>query len=120
MSQTNAGHYLRGDKAGTLDLDEAADALEHAGSSLAAFIAGSPVRELSETDRLARALVGRPELADLVKDLLPIGQKRLGDVIELIRGLARVATTRRDTRTPGSGSAPNPARRTTKARAKRR
>lgn len=118
--QTTIGSYLNGKKAGTLDVDEADAALRHIGSSLPDFLAHAPARELTRTDELARALLTRPELAELVEDLLPVPKTKLAHVIELARGLAHVASSRRGGRTGESNAARPPAPRTRLAPKKRR
>jgi hypothetical protein len=119
MHQTTVSGILKRN-AGTFDLDEAAAALEHIGSTLPRFLAGEPPRDLTATEMLARALATRPELVDLVIDLLPVPKQKLADVIELARGFGRLSSRRRGGRTPGSDSSPTQARRTTKGPAKRR
>lgn len=119
-SQENVGQYLRGKKAGALDLDQAVRALEHVGSNLPDFLAGHAPQELTPTDKLARALTTRPELAGLVEDLLPVPKTKLADVIALTRGLARVATTTRGAQTSEHTDARPKGRRTTTGSRKRR
>lgn len=118
-TQRSVGTFLDG-SGGALDLDEAAKALEHIGSSLPDFLAGLPPREMSRTERMARALVTRPQLMDLVEDLLPVRQKKLSDVIELARQLGRVASQRREAGTAESHSEHRTARRTTRGVRQRR
>lgn len=118
-SQRSVGQYLN-NEAGALDLDEATAALEHVNSTLREFIDGLPPRELSRTERLARALVTRPALADLVEDLLPVPKKELSHVIDLARELGQIATRTRGAKSGGrSGGSPR-APRTTKAPKPRR
>jgi transcriptional regulator with XRE-family HTH domain len=104
-SRENAGQYLRGAKAGTLDLDQAAAALAHIGSSLQDFLNDLPPRERTPTERLAHALSTRPELQALVEDLLPVPKTKLADVIELTRRLSQISTSRRAQETPESSRA---------------
>src|SRR4051794_753479 len=63
-TQTSVGQYLLANdkKSGPLDLDEAAAALHHIGSSLADFIAGAPPQDLTASERLARAIETLPPL----------------------------------------------------------
>lgn len=118
-SHRSVGQYLD-DEAGALDLDEADAALQHVGSSLEAFLAKAAPRTLTPTEKMARALVARPALIDLVEDLLRVPKTKLSDVIELTRGLSRLPNSRRGAKTPGSNDAPRPVRRTTKAPKTRR
>ena len=90
-SQESVGQYLRAVKAGTLDLDEAAAALHHIGSSLDAFLATMPPRALSPTETLARELESRPELQALITDLLRVPKPRLAAVLDLLRGVLPIA-----------------------------
>lgn len=118
-TQTGVGKYLLG-KGGALDVDEAATALEHIGSSLPEFLAGVPMKELSPTERLARALEGRPALRQLVEVLLPVPKTRLAAVVELVRSIAPLATARRASEIAAAPREAPRARRTTKARARHR
>lgn len=120
MHQTTVSGILRRD-AGTFDLDEAAAALDHVGAgSLATFLAGVPPADPTPATRLAARLVERPELLQLLEDLLPVPKPRLAELIELIGGLSRVATGRRATETRAHSSGRRAAPRTTAAPAKRR
>jgi transcriptional regulator with XRE-family HTH domain len=101
-SQENAGQYLRGTNAGALDLDQAAAALHHIGSSMEAFLANTPPRSLTETELLVRALDTRPELKALLEDLLRVPRPRLGAILELVRGLVPIAIGPRAGPTGGS------------------
>ncbi len=110
---------ILGKNEGTLDVDEADAALRHVGSNLTDFLATVPPRELTDVERLANVLLTRPALADLVEDLLPVPKPRLDELIELIRGLGRLASRRRAVDSAGSGPAPT-AERSTKRAAKPR
>lgn len=112
-SQNSVSAYLRGTSdAGALDLDEAAAALHHVGSSLEAFLARTPPRTLTDSERLVRALDSRPEVKALLEDLLRVPRPQLAAVLELIGNLV-VSIGRRGGQTPGSPSAPTTAARTT-------
>lgn len=121
--QTTVGHYLRGNdekKAGTLDLDEAASALQHVNSSLGEFMAGAPPRTLTAAERAARDLVLIPEMLALITDLLRVPQTRRDEVLELARGIARLPSVRRGGESGGSSSAGPQVRRTKSGPKKRR
>lgn len=105
-SQRSVGQYLS-DEAGALDLDEADAALHHVGSTLQGFLSGAPLRALTESERLACALVERPALLEFVADLLLVPKTQLPAILELIRGLGRFASGRRGGRTSGLGFGPN-------------
>lgn len=120
MHQTTVSGILRRN-AGTFDLDEAAAALDHAGAgTLASFAEGLPPVPATDAVRLTAELETRPELRAFVEDLLPVPKPRLDEVLELARGLARLAIVRRGGRKSGSTSAHRKARRTTAAPKKRR
>ena len=111
-SQRSISQFLRGDDdAGALDLDEADAALRHIGSSLLDFLKGLPARELTDTERLAIDLDDRPHLKAFVADLLPVPKTQLGEVLDLARGVARIAISLRGERSTraGSGRAKKPA-----------
>lgn len=118
-TQTGVGKYLLG-KGGALDVDEAAAALQHIGSSLVEFLAGMPPRTLSPTDKLVRSLEVRPELQALITDLLRVPKPRLGAVLELAYAGIRAAIGPRTTPPGGSASGTTPVRRTTAGRVPRR
>ena len=85
-SQTSVGQYLRDERrAGALDLDEAAAALHHIGSSLEDFIRGIPPRQMTPTERTAQRLELDPELEKHVRALLRVKRARLPGVLSLIR-----------------------------------
>lgn len=117
-TQTGVGKYLLG-KAGTLDVDEAAAALDHIGSSLQEFIAKIPPRELTASDRLARALETRGLVA-FVQELLTVPRTRLPAVLDLARTGVYAATGRRGGQTAESLPGSTPGGRTTRAPTKRR
>ena len=98
---------------GTFDLDEAAAALEHVGSSLRDFVAGVPPRVLTHGERMGRALATRSDLYELVEDLLSVPKPKLDSTIELVRQVARLASARRPT---PSGEPPTADRRATRTR----
>lgn len=100
-TQTGVGKYLLG-KGGALDVDEAANALEHIGSSLEHLMKQIPPKDLTESEKLVRALATRPELIEFVKDLLPVPRARLAGLIDPMRAIAKVTTWRRGT--PGDES----------------
>jgi hypothetical protein len=117
-TQTGVGKYLLG-KGGALDLDEAAAALHHVGSSLPDFLGAMPPRTLTSTEQLVRALESRPELRQLVEALLPVPKSRLGAVLALVRGVVPIAIGPPGGRTPGSRSASTAATHTKSGRARR-
>lgn len=120
MHQTTVSGILKKDK-GTFDLDEAAAALDHAGAgTLAQFVANLPPPPPTTATKLAAALEARPDLTAFVEDLLPVPKPQLGDVLELTRGLARLAIGTRARRTAESGRARPTAGRTTSGPRKRR
>jgi hypothetical protein len=118
MHQTTVSGIIKRN-AGTLDLDEAAAALRHIGSSLPDFLAKAPPRELSDAERLAHALAARPEVQPWVEGLLSVPAKKLPAVLELIGVGVRAATGQVIPGNSGSRAAPTPARRTTRARGSR-
>jgi transcriptional regulator with XRE-family HTH domain len=120
-SQRSVSQYLNGEAdAGALDLDEAAAALAHAGSSLPEFLASVPPRPLTRAERLGNRLEGRDDVIDLVEALLDVPPKRLPAVRELISAGFYAATGRRLKLPSGSAIGNAPATRTTKAPARRR
>lgn len=119
MHQTTMGGILKFDK-GTLDLDEASAALAHIGSSLDEFLRDAPPRELTTSERMARRLVERPALVELVTDLLHVPKTKLGHVIELVRGFAPLAKRTSATQTAGSARGATRARRTKSGLARHR
>lgn len=118
--QTTVGQYLRNGKAGPLDLDEAAAALEHIGSSLADFIAALPPRDLSAADILCREVVGREDVIPAVKALLAVPRKRLHGVLLQIENGVFVATGRTVRLTAESETETTPASRTKSVPRRRR
>lgn len=120
MHQTTVSGIIRRN-AGTFDLDEAAAALDHVGAgTLADFAAGVPATPPTDAARVAAVLTERPELLDFLADLLPVPKPRLAEVIELARGLSRLAIARRGGRTRESGDEIRLERRTKSAPAPRR
>lgn len=119
-SQENAGQYLRAQKAGALDLDEAAAALRHVGSSLADFVAKIPPKPPTPAERIARQLEGREDLIPLVEALLGVPRPRLSVVIGQIDAGVFAATGRRLLRSGEAGSETKQASRTTTASKRRR
>jgi transcriptional regulator with XRE-family HTH domain len=113
QSQENIGQYLRGGKAGALNVDQADAALRHIGSSLAEFLANVPPRDLSDVERLARDLAGRKELQPWVEGLLSVPGLKLPAVLELINVGVRAATGKAIAGSTGSPGAPKKGRRTT-------
>ncbi len=115
-SQVTVGQYLRSERAGALDLDEASAALHHIGSSLMEFLRGAPPHPLSPTEVLCRDLESRPELLSLLKDLLPVPKPKLGALLTAVRVLIPLATGRRSgpasAQPDGSPSGPPHPRRT--------
>ena len=80
-SQRSVSQYLRGDReAGTLDLDDAEIALRHIGSNLAAFIADQPPPQLTVSEQLARDVLARPDLLEMVRALSLLRRRELGIV----------------------------------------
>lgn len=102
QSQENAGAYLKGRKAGALDVDEAEDALRHIGSSLVEFLTKAPPREMTAGEKLARALDVRPDLAPVVTALLDVSPQRLLQIRDGIDALVRIARDPRKARRGGS------------------
>lgn len=95
QSQENAGQYLRGNKAGALDLDEAVSALHHIGLSLKEFLDDAPPPTPTRAARLSRKLEARPELLTAVEALLGVPRTRLRVVLEQIETGVFSATGRR-------------------------
>jgi hypothetical protein len=79
--------------------------LEHIGSSLSEFLAGVPPRELTATERLARALSTRTELRELVEALMPVPKPRVSEVLDAVRVIAPLAIAKRAGRTGGEHGA---------------
>lgn len=111
-SQVNAGLYLRGGKAGALDLDQADAALRHIGSSLRDFLDGLPARPLTEAERLGQLLTEKPVLREVVQLLRDVPRKQLGAVVRLIETLVLPALGMSTPTTAAPTNAPTPARRT--------
>lgn len=118
--QTTVGLYIRGDKAGPLDLDEAADALKHIGSSLQEFLAGVPPADLTASERLARDLEQKPEIVAFVEDLLRVPKPRLAQALPLLRETVYLAIGRRAIKTGAFPRGTSVAERTTRGPTKRR
>ena len=111
-SQVTVGQYLRSERAGALDLDEASAALHHIGSSLMEFLRGAPPHPLSPIEELCRGLESRPELLSLVKDLLPVPKPKLGALLAVVRGLIPLAIGPTGGKRGGHNSDPLPLKRT--------
>jgi hypothetical protein len=94
QSQENAGLYLRGKRAGPLDLDEAAAALAHINSSLADFVSNAPVTPPTPAQLLGRRLEGREDLIPAVRALLDVPETRLPVVLAQIEAGVYAATGR--------------------------
>lgn len=120
--QSTVAQYFKDDggKAGTLDLDEAADALEHAGTSLVDFLANQPPRALSPAELLARRLAARADLIVVLEALLVVPKQRLPVVIGQIDAGVFAATGRRLIPSRGSDLENTEEARTTKGSRKRR
>lgn len=106
QNQRNISGYLNQKGAGTLDLDEAEIALRHVGLTLAEFMAGAPPAEPSESERLARDVMARPDLLAIVKDLLPLEgialavvRESLSLILERARRIEGSSTARRPEKT---------------------
>lgn len=119
-SQENTGQYLRGGKAGALDIDQADAALRHIGSSLERFLSGQPPRTLTDAERLGQLIDSRPGLRRVVELLLSVPKTRLSAVADLIQKVVLPATARSVGEIVEFPDAPTRAPRTTKAPAKRR
>lgn len=95
MDQTSAGHYLRGDKAGMLDLDEADMALRHINSSLMEFV-NDPARVpiAPPAEKLP------PVLGKIVATLRNVRDE---EALRIVLGLAKSvrAAARRKEKQPG-------------------
>jgi transcriptional regulator with XRE-family HTH domain len=120
QSQENMGQYLRGGKAGALNVDQADAALRHIGSSLAEFLANVPPRELTDAEKLAQKLVLRKELREWVEGLLNVPKKQLPAVLTLLNLGIRSAIGLEITGNTESLAEPTEARRTTRAPKRRR
>ena len=118
--QTNVGQYLRGGKAGPLNLDEADAALRHIGSSLEDFLAGIPPRPLTPTDQVLRGLAHRPVLIQLVRDMLDVPLPQLAAVIAWARTAVELAIGPPAGRTGAPRAGTTRGRRTRAVREKRR
>lgn len=119
MHQTTLGGVIKRSK-GTLDLDEAAAALEHIGSSLPDFIAGHEPRPFTDAERLGRVVDERPGLRRVVELLIAVPKTRLGAVADLIQTVVLPATARSSRETVGSLPSPTKAPRTKPGPKKRR
>ena len=118
MHQTTVSGILH-KNAGTFDLDEAAAALQHIGSSLDAFIAGIPPQSLTAAERLARLLLTSDRLP-LLAALLDVPESRWPDVVLLINAFGLKGRTTASGAAPESPSAPTRPPRKKRARAPRR
>lgn len=118
--QTTVGQYLLNKRAGNLDLDEADAALRHIGSTLADFLASVPPRELTPTEILVRQLATRPELEELVRDLIPAQRPRLRAAIVAARWVLRAASGTPAETSSGSHAGPTRDSRTKRAPKTRR
>lgn len=118
--QTTIGQYLLGKRAGSLDLDEADAALQHMGSSLSAFLAGEPPRELTDAERIGHLIIERPGLRRIVELLLSVPKTRLGAVADLIQTVVLPAIVPPRAENGESRREPTAAPRTTKAPRRRR
>jgi hypothetical protein len=119
MHQTTLGGIIRPENPkGTLDLDEAAAALEHCGWSLEGFVAQtSPqARKLTPLDAIVKGLKNRPELMPLVTALLGVPRKQHALVRDAVLMAVHAATGPRATQTSERTPAATPVRRTRSGR----